>query len=381
MSAVDLQLGATASLLLGQDGSVKTHACLPSGRSPRLLVPLQPTRAASASVRRYTVAGGRMSRALHRGAAGLARLGALRGMPHRVSLGGAGTFVEHLEQVLSIRPLIFAVHLGPPRANRKPVFHVLDARGASVAYVKLGVDALTCRRVRHEIDALEQLDRVHTPGLVIPQLISAGVWNGHDYLIMRPLRTDHSHTPGRALRQRATASLVGAFTKKNESLREADWLARALEELQASGESEDARRLGALIEQLVRTHGDEVLVTGAGHGDWSRWNMSAADGELVVWDWERFRTDVPLGWDELHYSIGSFAGGVAAALADPRRLLRETGVDGASRKAELVLACYLVSRGASYLADKQHEAGAATGSLGDWLLPALEQLVRPTWQK
>ena len=43
------------------------------------------------------------------------------------------------------------------------------------------------------------------------------------------------------------------------------------------------------------------LAFGAWHGDWTPWNMASTAGGLLVWDWERFATGVPVGFDALHY--------------------------------------------------------------------------------
>lgn len=40
----------------------------------------------------------------------------------------------------------------------------------------------------------------------------------------------------------------------------------------------------------------------AWHGDLTPWNVSRGpDGRLLVWDWERFGTGVPLGFDAVHH--------------------------------------------------------------------------------
>jgi len=101
-----------------------------------------------------------------------------------------------------------------------------------------------------------------------------------------------------------------------------------------------------------------------------------ADG-LLVWDWERFATGVPAGFDALHYQLQS---DVVAGHADPAaaagRLVERApallaplavGPDAARLTALL----YLAELSARYLADRQAEAGARLGAPGQWLIPAL----------
>ena len=51
-----------------------------------------------------------------------------------------------------------------------------------------------------------------------------------------------------------------------------------------------------------------ALTFGAWHGDWAPWNMASTERGLLVWDWERFTSGVPLGFDALHYRLQSRPG-------------------------------------------------------------------------
>src|SRR5690606_5908253 len=71
----------------------------------------------------------------------------------------------------------------------------------------------------------------------------------------------------------------------------------------AEADSDEARRLGELAAQVAQHRGDRLLELGTAHGDWSPWNMATADHRIVVWDWERLRLRVPIGWDAVHYAV------------------------------------------------------------------------------
>ena len=58
------------------------------------------------------------------------------------------------------RPALLSIHIGPARANRKPVLQLLGAGGEALGYAKLGVDPLTRALVDAEAAALVRLSTV-----------------------------------------------------------------------------------------------------------------------------------------------------------------------------------------------------------------------------
>jgi hypothetical protein len=105
--------------------------------------------------------------------------------------------------------------------------------------------------------------------------------------------------------------------------------------------------------------------------------MASLENRLLVWDWERFRRDVPVGVDLLHHGLQT---DVVARRLDPaesaRRLVRESAellrpLDVAPRAALVTALLYGADLATRYLADRQLEAGARLGNVGEWLLPAL----------
>jgi hypothetical protein len=97
---------------------------------------------------------------------------------------------------------------------------------------------------------------------------------------------------------------------------------------------------------------------------------------LLVWDWERFATGVPLGFDAVHHelqlriqSTGDAKDAVEQTVRMAGELLAPFGVAPAARTLTALL--YLVDLAVRYLTDRQAEAGARLGVLGTWLLPVL----------
>ena len=108
---------------------------------------------------------------------------------------------------------------------------------------------------------------------------------------------------------------------------------------------------------------------------------STADG-LLVWDWERFATAVPVGFDPLHYRLQSDvvrgrrppAEAADACVRDAAACLAPFGVPAG--EARLVAVLYLAELSARYLADRQAEAGARLGRPGTWLIPAIKKATK-----
>lgn len=370
----DLGLGAASSALTLSSSGRKTHVLYPPLGSPKFLFPRRPGRASAAAVSAASTSTSFSSRMQRRVAAALARIGVARLAPGGVVLGGPGTFLHHLEQVVGPN-LVVSVHLGPPRANRKPVLQVMSQAGETLAFAKLGVNELTCRRVRAERDALSRLAGVSASELVVPRLLAEGEWQGLDYLVMKPVDTASSVpvTPEQAAR--ATTALVGAFAAEKVSIQQAAWWSRTQADLAGCVDNAESERLRAAAETVGERYGQEVMLCGAGHGDFSPWNLSAHAQHLVVWDWERFALDVPVGWDQIHFALNTYPGGAAAALTPPAPGLRNLLGDHPTADEALLALTYLLSRGVSYVADRQFEAGARHGPLNAWLLPTLEELI------
>src|SRR5262249_27776446 len=107
----------------------------------------------------------------------------------------------------------------------------------------------------------------------------------------------------------------------------------------------------ALLQALDRLEPAAAATTGgpgSWHGAWAPWNMTMSRGRAMVWDWERFQTGVPVGYDAVHYRLQ------AAVIRDglAARAAAEGAVTGAAaaliplgvepHAARLVATLYLV---------------------------------------
>jgi hypothetical protein len=228
-------------------------------------------------------------------------------------------------------PIRAVLHVRPARrANRKPV---LEAHGPTglVGFVKIGDSARTAALVRNEARALRLLADVPLKTVVAPTLLHHGSWRGLEVLAVSPLPV-----PGR---RRRTARFAGETVRA------------AVQEI--AGLCPDAPH--------------------AWHGDLTPWNAAPApDGRLLVWDWERFATGVPFGFDAvhlyLHRALRRMCPTVAArsCLAQATTVLAPYGLSSA--QARLTVLHYLIA-----LADRHAEDGHEPfGPPSAWLSPLID---------
>jgi hypothetical protein len=367
---------------------VSEFVVVPSATRPRLLVPARPRGVAAGAVRHYTApASGRARLRLHALSllmtAGVGqRLLRTRARVYAAPGDEAPDTIEtYLGEVLG-PGLSVSLHVGPARANRKPVLQLLDAAGETRAFAKVGVNDLTRRLVRAEAGALALLGGAALDALVVPPVLHHGRWHGHEVLVQGALPTwQRSATDGPVL-LRAMRELAGVRGTWTETLGGSAYWAGLRRAVAALADPAMRATLGGVLEDLAPTAATTAVALGSWHGDWTPWNTAASGDRLMVWDWERFATGVPLGYDAVHYDVQRAVtqGGVAPevavqrALAHAAQTLAPFGVAGG--QARLVASLYLVELAVRYLRDGQAEAGARLGRLGQWLLPALVEQAR-----
>lgn len=369
------------------DGTVPDGAefvIVPNARQPRLLVPAASRRLAAAAVRRYAEPQGRLARlkrnavvaALRTGAAGVL-------LRDRVSVAAGGDTIDaYLREALAVEVSV-SLHIGPARANRKPVLQLLRPDGSTLGFAKIGPTSLTRRLVEAETVALERLARARLRTVSVPEVLHAGQWRGHAVLVQSALpiwlRRAALGRPRLTAAMREIASVDGTA---RAPLAESPYWSTLRARLDAITDQADGRALADAATALVASTGATILAYGCWHGDWSPWNMAGLDDTLLLWDWERFATGVPMGFDALHFALqralqsSGFRGSVDAAKAvdacidGARRQLAPFGVRDAGA-ANLTALLYLTDLATRYLTDRQADAGARLGVLGTWLLPVL----------
>jgi hypothetical protein len=353
---------------------------LPGAGRPRLVVPAIP-RAAAAAVRRYgepgSLAAWLGTRALAVALSSGAGPAVTRRRMRVRAPAGAETIESYLTTALA-RDLRVSMHLGAPRANRKPVLQLLTPRGETVGFAKIGVNPLTRDLVRTESEALARLGSAALGEVRVPEVLHHGVWRGLEVLVLSALPVWRRRRRLAAARLTAAMSDVARVDGLSRArLADGGYLRRLRARLAVVDEGPQRAALAEALDAAAERAGDAVLAYGAWHGDWTPWNMASTGLGLLVWDWERFTCGVPLGFDALHHRLQSeLVPGRreprAAAVSCIERapgLLAPFEVDAA--EARLTAVFYLADLAIRYLADRQDKAGAARGAAGRWLIPAI----------
>ncbi|GAA2490113.1 hypothetical protein [Winogradskya humida] len=358
---------------------IAEYLVVPDARRPRLLVPTTSRRVAAAAVRRYAEPQSRAARLKRDAVVAALRTGASSVLLRdrvRVTGPASASIDGYLREALG-RDLSISIHIGPARANRKPVLQLISPDGETFGFGKVGIGPLTQRLVKAETAALIALDKTGLEKLTVPKVLHTGQWRGLQVLVQSALPVWLPRAPLTPRRLAAAmVDIAGCCGYTNGSLGVSAYWHDLRGRLQSVGDRPEGVALTAAAELLVARSGEQSMRYGAWHGDWAPWNMANLADALLVWDWERFANGVPVGFDAVHHDLqrriqtsGDARSAVEATVRRADELLAPFGVPTELR--ELTALLYLVDLATRYLTDRQAEAGARLGVLGTWLLPVL----------
>ncbi len=382
MTASTYVIDALDSLWPGQPDTVSTSpalqlVALPNARSPRVILPLRPWRVSAAALRRYrTSAIGIRRIAAEVGSLGL-RIGIGELLPGRMHLPSQGGIDTHLSELLGRRVYV-SLYVGPERAVQKPVLQLLDSSGTPVAFAKLAVSAATDALIRHEAETLAGLQSAALSTVRVPSVLHCGSWSSRALLVQEALMsTSRAGVTGdRVVAAANEVAAVGGITE--HSLPDSDFVAALHARLSAMAAPSPATRLRSTLRALLATPAPS-LSFGSWHGDWAPWNMAPSGSSVLVWDWEGFRTGVPVGFDACHHEVARLVTLQKSAPADAFRalfnrldaVLGPMGVAADARAWTALL--YVLELSTSYLENGEATVGGTPLSrINDWIVPAIE---------
>lgn len=340
---------------------------IPSAAAPRLLVPVEASLAAAA-VRNNAPAAGYRVRAKQRALALALQIGVgSMVFRDRVSVDPRGaegepSLPDLVDDVLGVRTR-WAVPVTRARANRKPVIQALDPAGRPVGFIKVGTNELTRRLVRHEADALTRLAQ-HDLTVTLPRVLACESWRDLTLLFLSPLDLAGSSSPRPADLLHGAREIAAVGRREDLPLRESSFWHELGGDLAVRSDGR-SRELARAWTRLDAELGDLRLPVGASHGDFAPWNAARGRAGLMLWDLERFRAEVPVGWDLVHCDLQTriLRPGLApddtieARRAHAASLLAPLGLT--AEQSSLVFASYLVDIARRWVADRQHDLGWA----------------------
>ena len=335
---------ATAALYPDLDAApTSRYLAVPNAARPWLLVPAASRSLTAAAIRAAAPPDRLADRLRRRVALAALAVGAdtllLR---DRVDLPGGDTIDAHLRRALGTDihpciPLSGADH-------RLRQIRLLNGRADTVGFAT--VDTARTGRVIAETTALRWLASASLPHLRIPQVLYAGEWRGHPVLVREALpdgdRTGRDpHLMVRAMRELAFSD--GVVDERLCDSRFGIRLRDRITELSASG-APSASSLAGAGAFLFARYGRTRLSLGCWHGEWEPRNVGVVDSAVRLWNFSRFASGVPLGFDALHFALYRALrrridpGRAVAALREQApRLLRPFGIRETTAPATVLL--------------------------------------------
>lgn len=322
-------------------GSSERYLVLPSPTRPRLLVPDGNGAIAASAVANSSVGSGRMGRIARVVAAAALRAGLGRALPiprlmveHPPDTPG---LLDWLADESSLAAHSMAVRLGSERANQKPVLQLMDDAGRVIGYAKVGSNPLTRALVAAEHDALVQIAAADLVAVKPPRVLAFGPWGDSEVLVLTPLAIPTMPSSAGDLLVPAMREIACTGPGGSHPVSTGPYGAGLYQRL-ASLDDPAGPPLRARVDDLFARHGTRSLRLGGWHGDFRPWNVAPLRSRLLVWDWERHATEVPVGFDAVHYhhplvdpgaSTTDWQARIADATPKVRALLAAMDVDDA----------------------------------------------------
>ncbi len=231
--------------------------------------------------------------------AGVAALLTLAVVRRRWQLGctGGGSLIARVAEELGHAGARGTVMCGPPRANRKPVVQLHDRLGRTIAFVKVAFNPLTHRLLEAERAALGHLAAQRGLGFSVPPILGSGAVSDARWLAIGPLTVERRLRHDLAATDALALAIQRSATSWHGPVSESTFAQRIV--TQSAG----LTNAGPIVAALSERDGGLELATAASHGDFVPWNTLSGTPEPAVWDWERYATDIPVGFDRLHHRI------------------------------------------------------------------------------
>ncbi|MEQ9619039.1 MAG: phosphotransferase [Deltaproteobacteria bacterium] len=210
---------------------------------------------------------------------------------------------EYLKKHTKLEDPEFAISLGTPGPNRKPVIQINSRTGLIAGYAKAGWNEATNSLVKNEADTIKNLSLASFNSFDIPRVLHSGVWRGRYVTILSSPEGNLLSAP-RTLNAEYVNAVdeLADFNLNRMPVLESPFWAGFTGRVK-NIESEYYRSIleEKAIPAIERALGATQLPFHISHGDFAPWNAFVRDGRLFLYDWEYSREDTPAGWDLFHF--------------------------------------------------------------------------------
>lgn len=209
----------------------------------------------------------------------------------------------YLKERLGIENPYFAVSLGTPGPDRKPVIQIQDGAGLVAGYAKVGWNAATNGRMKNEADTLQNFSKKSFDTFNLPEVIDAVDWRGRYVTVLSPPEGDLGAAP-EALSETYVNVLkeLAVYNLTAHRLNESPFWDAAKEKVKNISSGYNRNILEQKVMPLIeKRYGDRLLPFHQSHGDFAPWNTYIVNGRLFLYDWEHSSPDSPAGRDLFHF--------------------------------------------------------------------------------
>jgi hypothetical protein len=274
---------------------------------------------------------------------------------------------------------IHAIRISALQEASRVVVRSFSRTGETLSYAKIGLTSSGRSSVLAEAAALRRIAGFNLRGVRHPKLLRQGFSHGLPFVTMSALApsgrsTRDAHTPFEAM-----AELAAAGSFRITTLQDSAWASRLRARLGTIEDESSRRRMEAVAHRLLRCAGALSVRMGCWHGDWTAWNMAYDSDGVLLWDWEHFTDDMPVGADALHFRAqqlrlggGPLSSAEHVWTAEIDSLVRRNAATVPGSECIVAIA-YLLEVNIRFLLDRQGTVQDGTGRNG-WGISLLERL-------
>jgi hypothetical protein len=336
---------------------VHEYVVLPGLSSPRWLLPVAGRAAAGALLAQQS---GGPRRAAARLLTWAHRTGVTRRLPLakvRVDTREGESLVTAVSSVLD-EDVTVAIRLGSWDHARSLTLRVFAADGPTRAFGKVGLDPHGQAAVLAERTSLSRVADLDLPDLLRPTVLHHFSWHGNEVLLVSPLLASTGGGHRQDMPLEAMRHLANALAPRQGLLSSSGWLRSVQQRVTEVTDARLRTRLESVLRRLEDRSRDVELALGCWHGDWSPWNMTWDGPRVMLWDWEHFAEDVPVGFDPVHYLAQRLRQTVGAGPAEERIWLAQSAdvlarLNLTETQRAVLLTAYLLEVNLRFVLDRQ----------------------------